>query len=410
MNIEAQKMRFKNIDNDFELLKKSIFNTKAKDDIKQNLEQIMVKQHFEIEISQNLTNGSESVFGMSVYPEESTIDKIIDSIVNEQPSSVIEELWRKNLYWTIEIDSKILTGDDDCTPRECTALLLHELGHVIDNNAIPSRIARVMKFEFAKMSSDLKAVFKSDKFKKLLSLAILDGCSSATDKDDLRREMTADKFAQKMGYGPELSSVLRKFIAKNNVMADKSMKDVTMFSVKMVENFKKRDAKLNYSLLSNLVTKIPSGYIRAKIQDIRYEYTEGSEETSITDSKYREMICESVNNIIDNYYTEFFFSKKKLKKLDPYDIDYIQVEIDKVKSHDDKLLILSYLQSKVYIAQYYIDILSNDNYSKKYEVPHTMEFLTAYIAKLNKLRDICINKKIDNRVGIYVNWPTGYEG
>jgi len=259
------------------------------------------------------------------------------------------------------------------------------------------------------MNTGIKTVLKTDRFKKILSLPIVDSCSLKFAKSDLKEEIAADNYAKNLGYGMELSSALDKFINPSD--PDKAMKTVTNFSVEVIDNFRERKAKLNQRNFDKLISVTPSAFIGGVLKDIRHTYTEGSEDTSMNDEVYMNYICESVNDIIDNYYTEFFFSKKKLKRLDEYDIDYITVEIDKIRTNDDKLLILSYTRSKIDTVQYYIDILKSDKYSKKYEVPHSMEYLVAYKNKLEQCITRAINKKIEDKyIGFKVNYPVGYEG
>ena len=47
------------------------------------------------------------IFFMSVYPDRSTIDKIVDSISKNEPH-MISKLWKQTKEWTIEIDKRIL--------------------------------------------------------------------------------------------------------------------------------------------------------------------------------------------------------------------------------------------------------------------------------------------------------------
>ena len=109
---------------------------------------------------------------MSVYPEESTIDKIIEAIITEQNDSIIAKLWNDTGKWNIEIDTRILSKDVDLTEKELTALILHEVGHIVYSNSVPMRIARVLRFEYAKTSMATKQLLKDKFFSKLVSLPI----------------------------------------------------------------------------------------------------------------------------------------------------------------------------------------------------------------------------------------------
>lgn len=411
MNLEAQKIRFERIDKCFEDLKKNRRKVNLLRDIERNLKEVF-DQTFNISIIEAKRN--DPCFVMSVFPEVATIDRIVESIVREESVSVIHELWSKNTVWNIEIDRRVL--DDSLVPisaRECTALLLHEVGHTIHSNSIPNRIVRVIKYEFANLHTGIKAVLKSQNFGNVLSLPVADSCSLSNNRiSDLKTEIAADNYAKNLGYGIELSSVLDKFSSKVSNDPDKSMKSVMKFSIDTINNFKERKSKLNKRNFAILSEKVPSTYVKNMISTLSKEYTESTfKDSSIDDNKKMEMVCESVNDILDNYYTEFFFSKKKLKKIPEYDLDYIAVEIDKIRSNDDKLLLLSYTRSKIDTVQYYIDILKSDKYSKKFEVPHSLEYLVAYKNRLYKSLDVIMKKKIEPKdYRVLVQYPVGYEG
>lgn len=406
MNIEAQKMRLNTIDNSFSELKKNIRSEKPCREIEKVLSELYHPYKFYIRVINS--RSQNPCFVMSVFPESATVDQIIASILKEESTNVIHQLWKQNKFWVIEIDRRVL--DDtyiNTTERECTALLLHEVGHVVSSGTIPSRISRVMKYEMTKIRSDIKAVFKMNRFTDLLSLPIMDSCSFS---NNLKEEIEADSFAKNCGYGNELTSIMNKFIDNYQIDPDKSMQKVLLTSAEIVDNFRKRRANVNKKWFSDIISRTPSEYIKERMSKQRSEFTE-SPNPDASDERHMNYVCESVNRIMDNYYAEFFITKKKLKKLPEYDIDYIEVEIDKIKSHDDKLLILSYIRNKMDTCQYYIDILNSDKYAKKYEVPHSMEYLTAYYGKLNKLVTKAMAKKIEPKTYIQKHpYPVGYEG
>ena len=61
---------------------------------------------------------------MSIYPDESTLDMIIQSIVSENDDNTIAKVWAGCSKWNIEIDTRILDNDANMNERELTALLL----------------------------------------------------------------------------------------------------------------------------------------------------------------------------------------------------------------------------------------------------------------------------------------------
>ena len=339
---------------------------------------------------------------------------------------MIKKVWDSTENWTIEIDKRILTGNPiSLTAEELTALVLHEIGHIVYSNALPHRITHVMKLEYARASMNVKALLNNKLFQKILTLPIVNGCTydNYKTKDNIKDELKADVFVTKMGYSDALESALTKFIGSRkdvikginkkpqNVYND--MKSVTLFSLDCVENFKKRKAKLVQKNLSKLLLNTPSKYIGDVIHSIELGLTKTHETSLESDETRMEYVQENANDIIDEFIALEFFEirGKKLKRINPYEIDYIEMEIDKIRTNDDKMLLLSYTYSKINKVQYYLDILDNPKYSKKYRIPNSKEELLLFKKRLEILKNKIINYKIPEiKYGIHIQYPAGYEG
>ena len=101
---------------------------------------------------------------------------------------------------------------------------------------------------------------------------------------------------------------------------------------------------------------------------------------------------------------------KKLKKIPKDLIPYIQIEIQAIKTYNDKHLIMGYCVSKLEIVDWYISLL--DVGSKKYIVPHTKQYLIMLKTELLKCYKAIINKRIDdpNNYRHPVPWTDKYDG
>ena len=148
---------------------------------------------------------------MSVYPDRSTIDKIVDSIAKNE-SHMISKLWKQTKEWTIEMDQRIFNRDYiDLNARELTAIFCHEIGHIIQSNSIPNRLVTILQYELAKTSVSNKALLRDKFFRKILSLPIINACMGGDhEKDSIKIEIKADKFVKSMGYQNDLISVFKK--------------------------------------------------------------------------------------------------------------------------------------------------------------------------------------------------------
>ena len=112
------------------------------------------------------------------------------------------------------------------------------------------------------------------------------------------------------------------------------------------------------------------------------------------------------------YMREFgLFGKKKLEKINPYDLDYIDLKIDQISSDVDKMMIVSYIHNKMDMVNFYLDILEDPTASKKYNVPHGTNYLLSVKKQLELLRDKAMKKAVPPKLpDIYVAYPAGYEG
>lgn len=419
MNIEASKMHLEKVDAAFEVLKKDTSSTTAVKTIETELKSIF-SDTFYLAIVKTKMGDPWSV--MSVYPSKATMDKIVESILKEEPIPVVRNLWEKNREWYIEID--IRTLNDTIIPidaRQLTGLVLHEIGHVKESNAIPNRIARVIKYQYSQLHGKMKTVFKTPGYNAMVAMPIVDTMSikGSSLKKGIGQEFFADQFAAKYGYGAEIANVLEAIVTRSSAVeldADSSMKEVMRFVSKSVNDLIERKGRLTHEAWAELRETNTSPYAEQYYQQIMesvfHNYKDSNKATMVAENTVERIVGEYYSQFESSNFVEFFGLKKKLKPLKTYELDYIAVEVDKIRTSSDKLLILSYAHSKLDIVNYYISILSNEKYAKKYVVPHTMDFLTEYRNRIKKFVAKALATKVDdsNYVGIMINYPDGYEG
>ena len=180
-------------------------------------------------------------FVMAVIPEKSVVEKITKSVANnDTKTETIVSLWKKCNSWIIEIDDRII--DSTFNEKELTALLLHEIGHVVDSDSVPKRIVDVVQYTFISSNFETKSLLKKKVFNSLLSIPIVNACVYGNTKNDLKKELKADQYAVKNGYLDPLLSAMNKIeirsIGSNNM--EKSMD----FSMKTLEALKTRKGAL----------------------------------------------------------------------------------------------------------------------------------------------------------------------
>lgn len=401
-----------NIENAFKVLKENPNSTAAIEILQQSAEDIF-KYKFQVYTIDTTTS---PLFFMSVYPDRSTVSKVVDSIAKNE-SDIIFKLWKQTKEWIIEIDKRILTRDIvDLTDRELAAIFCHEIGHVIHCNSIPTRLVTILQYELAKTSVGNKSMLKDKIFRKILSLPILNACMGGDhDMSSIKEEIKADKFVKSMGYQPELISVFRKYqTGKKNIDKGKDMKLMSTFTIDALNQFKKRETALLEYTLNEMIKDCDSVYVESFLSEIVHDFFFENTETSVTKDKRLNFLYERAAQLEEEFIaTEFFgIGKKQLKRIDPSEIDYIAVKIQAVKSVSDKMMLVSYIHSKLDNIDYYIALLKNPKQSRKYNIPHSLKELEELRVYLYKMLNEVINMKLPDRLnnGLLIAWPEGYEG
>ena len=86
-------------------------------------------------------------------------------------------------------------------------------------------------------------------------------------------------------------------------------------------------------------------------------------------------------------------------------------QTEDIETNNDKMMILSYINSKIDLCDYYISILSDPKQAKKYKIPYTVQALENIKKELYAAKTKVYNKKIiENKEAVLVYYPPGYEG
>lgn len=381
----------------------------------------MFPYHIKINLCYEDKSVGTPIFGMAVYPDTPVVDKIVELVAmgGENSAKEISILWAKNKIWTIELDCRIFKDKYiSLTPEELTALYLHELGHITSSNSVPMRITNILQYEIAKGTMTNKAILRNKVFSGILKLPILNTCVMDNDKNALVEEIRADKFAVKAGYKKDLISALNKFQNcaefKRGTSVNNAMKTMALFSIDAADQFAQRRTALLESALENMMNGCCSEVLVEAVKDVYNQFFYNDNNTSVTKDRKLEFLYESANKSAEEFYaTEFFgIGKQKLKRIDPAQLDYIQLKMNSIQSDNDKLMLVSYARSKIDICDFYLSILNNPSKSKKYDIPHSREELLSIKDRLERMVTDIIAYRIPNRLtgNILVAWPEGYDG
>ena len=81
-----------------------------------------------------------------------------------------------------------------------------------------------------------------------------------------------------------------------------------------------------------------------------------------------------------------------------------------MKTNDDRVMLITYANSKLDLCNYYLDIYKNPELSKKFIIPNTERQLLSFQQQLNDIREAIIKKSLVKDNDFVVFYPSGYEG
>ena len=165
------------------------------------------------------TRSDSMFFGMCVYP---MVDKNLVTEILQDDKQV-----RFNQY-TIEIDSKILHPALQITPREFAAMVLHEVGHIVNDPEPVDEVRKVIALQLVKNGDSLN-IPKTAQYYTIISYGIKDTVRKMTSMFFIYRngEVLADEFVHMCGYGDDLNSIFDKICKSGMKINDTSANRLT---------------------------------------------------------------------------------------------------------------------------------------------------------------------------------------
>ena len=155
-------------------------------------------------------NTDKLFFGMRVYPVFDG-NKAME-ILGDKKSSPFEEYY-------VEFDSKLFDPMLGLNKREKTAVLLHEIGHIVYDTSTIDEVRSQIDVYFDK-TGDYVDINASKGYKELIGYALKDSIvkmGSLFTKFG-NTEIIADAFVVSCGYGPDLESAMRKVVRSSTYM------------------------------------------------------------------------------------------------------------------------------------------------------------------------------------------------
>ena len=402
------------------------------------------EKSFSVNISKNKSMGKD-FFGFNVFPEIDKLEDICNKIANDDIKfKDIVKRWRSIKEWEIVIDSLVFDRSFIAfNPKELTAMLLHEIGHVTQSDEPIEQFYRA----YLESKSRLK---NADKVSKkvlyiLYTIPLAVACTSrrwVNDKNEIKLEISADKSLIETGYAEHLINAFDKIIkASGSINRSEDMNyreiesNVEWANMNIVDVIKRRD-KLKDSLYYKAI-QTNSGYIQALCARIlnflgvrmRERYTGAVAESCMLNElingeitlethvpfydikKFGQIEARIVReqNALE-VANEAFFNKRKNSKVNipnEYDLDRIFVAIDDIQNNYDKVYVLDLIYEQIEKLNDFEEAISMDETKSKKWAPKIEEMRQ----RLATLRKTVLSKNIAKKeYKVFVKYPEGYEG
>lgn len=329
-------------------------------------------------------NYDKLFFGMTTYA-------VLDNETTHKILWESEPVRIKKYY--LEIDSKLFNLG--LTSREITAIVLHEVGHLVNDSTPTAEVRKAIDTYMKKYHTNL-SIRDEKQTVAIFKYAIQDSMRRITSFFTRRdEEILADEFVFMCGFGKELESAYKKIVNNSLVINKDNSKLVTLIwaitiynslGIHRVEAIKKLN-RLKQLSSSQLEQKALQG----AINNIDMTAIDVTREASI-DVTGAIVITESkVNPILEADFKDTIVSKIQRKGLNGLNEDVFeyQMRIRNVTTEDEAIVLLRQINTRMAILD---DFLTNSNITEKeYEKYHQL-----YI-RYEDLREELAEKNVYNK-------------
>lgn len=293
-------------------------------------------------------NTDKLFFGMRVYPVFDG-NKAIE-ILGDNKTSPFEEYY-------VELDSKLFDPMLGLNKREKTAILLHEIGHIVYDTATIDEVRAQIDMYFAK-SWDYTDINASKGYRELIGYALKDSIvkTGSLFTKFGNTEMIADTFVVSCGYGPDLESAMRKIVRSSTYMA-KNVDDrfITLSWVLRLRN------EFSIRRIPAVKTLNKAKQLTAsKLEQREIEYATNI--ISRSDFGFNEGFIEDIKARFSKKFNDFKVKGIRAMKNDIYELN---LRLRTAESAEDLMFIIRQVNTDVAILQDYLteDLTEDDRQS-----------------------------------------------
>ena len=330
-------------------------------------------------------NISKPFFGMIVCPS------IDDEDIYAYLMGTDESL--RLTKYSVEIDSHLFNPVLGLTGKEITAILLHEIGHVV-NDATPIINARRYLDEYLAKNNETLKMTDSYHYREILAYALKDFVSKDrsifyTSNVD---EVLADDFVRTYGYGAYLESGMNKILKSNSKLYQGEMNDKFTSFIWSIQLYKHMQYRRIPALrmLNKAKALTGSRIEKAEMENLIRRINR------IDDDVLMEGSLSNIQNKIKNRMRKMRIDNMRALEDDYYEIN---MRIRNVEDEDDALYLMRQLNTRISLVT---DFIESEDLSSS-ERKRWQDCLDRFSRLRTDLSNTMVYKSKD--YGIFVAYP-----
>ena len=279
----------------------------------------------------------------------------------------------------LELDSKLFSPTLGLSTREITAVLLHEIGHMVNDTSPVDKLRKELDMYLVKNNETIKTS-DSVHYQEILAFGIKDALRKITslfETDD--DEIIADSFVVACGYGPELESAFEK-VVKNSYRINKDVSNKFIVLAWVIRLY--TDIKLRRIVAIKSLQKGES-YTASKLEKREMENVirrlRRIDDDTLIEAVGFDLVADKVNSTM---------SRIKYKGIRSFEDDLYDynLQVKNVQHEDEALELLHKINTRLNIID---DYVTSENISE-----NERKRWYALINKYNKLREVLSNKSV----------------
>lgn len=327
-------------------------------------------------------NTDKMFFGMCVMPRISN-DKVTDILTSDEKIRINEFL--------LEIDSKLLDPVLNLSKFELVAILLHEIGHVV-NDSTPIEEVRNSVTSYLTKNRETLILSDAIQYKQILLYGIKDTIRKTSSLFCRRdEEIIADEFVVRCGFGQYLETAYKK-ISKNSFKINSEVSNKFMVFAWVLRIYKDVRARRIYAIhtLNKGKESTASQLEKREIDNMIRRLKQIDDDMLIKESA-------NVFKKTNEYYKNIRY--KGMRSLEDELYEY-NIRVKNVDEQDEALMILRQINTRISIID---DYIKTDRELDEKDKDRWFNLMEKYMI----LRDTLSKKStyVDKYYGLFIPTP-----